>query len=1778
MRLENQGLSLWYGTSDARGPESLVPAGESVPVMVGLSPLDASNQVDVHYRINGGAVATVSAQWFRNDQTGAAQYFVARLPALQPNDQVEYWATGICAGKCVPARDDDDTAILSFRVGEPANDSPAQPPNPTEPASTPPTAPAPRSSSSGEASRSNHGADDPSGAQNPTHRTLPAEEAPPLPDPEEDPEVVAATAPERPSEKHQQRPLPPDRPMAREARLPENGHGSRENDGDLSTDESNPDEETPQATTRMGLAATGRVLSTEGKPISAWRVEATYQISAGKLGTAGRTPISKSGHRYLTLPERTTAFTDAGGAFQMILSPLLASPGVLFTAYAPDGTAAGQARAVVRGKDQQEVRVEITVHEFTAIPLDSPASDQDPRPRRLTGRVFDLKGVCTAAYLQVIVWGKASQSSAARPIVVTRTNASGYFAEPYPEATFAEASATIATVAEPVPIPLVAGALPNPLLLGALLGQAPAKDGCKESNCSCDVGIPRTPDQWELTDPSGTFSADLGAGGCPRLNVPNRAVEEYDFYSVVRTTQPEIQGLTVARGLAGPSQPVDVTVRGGLEAANPVDWDSDPTFYQATSIAHGHLLHFKQVWYADGYSLGDLLYSLPLAPGQKRLIAVVDWDRRERAAREEGTFFTESLAASLERNRDLGEVISGALSENVRGGSRNTTAGVGVGSGAAANGTYEGINFGALVGISGGYGESNSEAWQNSSRNVSASSLQRLRDSTLQSASAVRGLRSTVVQTVGEGESATFSTEAVANHNRCHALTIQYFEVLRHLKITNELADVQECLFVPLPMSEFDRSKAIRWRESLAPYLKRPDLGTAFDAARRVQTDWAGTGTPAGRYADETVQSVRGELHLTVIVPLPPMPDPPGPDGWGAADAAAKTLAPTFSPLGVLMAVATGGASLVAGVVTQTTLEGARNVADSLAREPTPQQRYARFHSDVMPRVVAGFVDQLELYAVTGTSEKKLKADFTLVSQYSPGVRLLVGVRADVGTINRADISHLVVKSSAGLPDGCRAIVNDAVFRYRTASFEHPLVDDRSVNDDIDLPTINYPRTVTEIIKAYTSGSFMVTEVHPGSGAALDTPTDVWEQRNPREEDARQADDLVAHVNDNLEYYHHAIWWTMDPNRRFMLLDGFMIPSGQRSVASVVENRLIGIVGNSLIMPVARGVHLDPRFKPRGNGMAIDFLAYYQPPVPIPPARVSLPTRGVFAEAIMGGCNACERKDDSRMWQWEDAPLDEVPAIEPLSTQSRRSEPPGTTPTTFPAPVVSIQNVPAVPDPAGVRTAAEALGRQAFADITGLAGTQANAAAAYQQALQSAGEFGKEASQLAQQAAALRSIDKSMDAIDKAEESGDIDAAEAKSLRLSALRKMVGDGATQPSTEDVQERLDTVDRAVTKGSVSPQDARDLNRTVLQSYVGDGEWAYAERQAAAHKLEQLDATAVDRIELVNADGTRTFVGASGGGTSRRESPVWQYPGLETDWAKAHPEGHVEMGVVNGKARSDILVLWNFGIGSADVAKFTDQLARNIPMVKGWTDLGDQVLIEGATSVSGSEERNLTLGLARALAVKRWLVTVAKLPAAQLLTETQGEGGQLPDLPVIDGEGAARNRRVEMRRIALNWEDTAGDNYQRALKLVAQSQFSVEQKKRLTGLLTHLSDPYADDLYFNKDAVLWLRQFLGHPGYEWLDSPSRWAQGEPPLLAHMRDRFAALHPRSSDSVVLAETRSIDFLLLDGIDWINDAATKAAGTESKLDVLYEMIQNWIADQQKNPKSLYYSYGEGP
>jgi hypothetical protein len=82
------------------------------------------------------------------------------------------------------------------------------------------------------------------------------------------------------------------------------------------------------------------------------------------------------------------------------------------------------------------------------------------------------------------------------------------------------------------------------------------------------------------------------------------------------------------------------------------------------------------------------------------------------------------------------------------------------------------------------------------------------------------------------------------------------------------------------------------------------------------------------------------------------------------------------------------------------------------------------------------------------------------------------------------------------------------------------------------------------------------------------------------------ADNFIKHLNENLEYYHQVIWYKMSANKRFSLLDNSIAPNTNgKSIASVVENRVVGILGNSIIMPLAPGYSLDPNFRQYANGL-----------------------------------------------------------------------------------------------------------------------------------------------------------------------------------------------------------------------------------------------------------------------------------------------------------------------------------------------------------------------------------------------------------------------------------------------------------------------------------------------------------------------------------------------------------------------------------------------------------------
>ncbi|MBV8883138.1 MAG: hypothetical protein JO235_03955 [Chroococcidiopsidaceae cyanobacterium CP_BM_RX_35] len=123
MQFEHLGMSLWYGTPDAPTPGETVSAGTEIAIVIGVCPIDASNKVELLYRIDRGSTETVVAKWQRNDISNNAQYFRAKLPALQSGETLEYSVICRCAGRQVPAPEDAKQFTNSFKVIGPDSQS-----------------------------------------------------------------------------------------------------------------------------------------------------------------------------------------------------------------------------------------------------------------------------------------------------------------------------------------------------------------------------------------------------------------------------------------------------------------------------------------------------------------------------------------------------------------------------------------------------------------------------------------------------------------------------------------------------------------------------------------------------------------------------------------------------------------------------------------------------------------------------------------------------------------------------------------------------------------------------------------------------------------------------------------------------------------------------------------------------------------------------------------------------------------------------------------------------------------------------------------------------------------------------------------------------------------------------------------------------------------------------------------------------------------------------------------------------------------------------------------------------------------------------------------------------------------------------------------------------------------------------------------------------------------------------------------------------------------------
>lgn len=377
------------------------------------------------------------------------------------------------------------------------------------------------------------------------------------------------------------------------------------------------------------------------------------------------------------------------------------------------------------------------------------------------------------------------------------------------------------------------------------------------------------PDSADIRNSPASFDQSISVEGadCTLSIARNFATRQFFFRQIVREQTPDLQ---YDFGIHDPDQPYrGLFPRGEIRRA--IGFDEDMYAVQAGNPVLGKVNLYRQAWMPMGHSLGELLYSLALAPCEETKIAIIEWSRHEENARREFTAQAEQLQHELFRDREIGEVVQSVLNEMQSGNSWTAQAG-------------GGLNLGFFsIGGGGGYSSSSSEGH----RQIQASTIQNLADAIIQRASSYRSLRSTIITQSTQAEREEIRTRTVRNHNVNHALTIEYFEVLKHFRVRTELVEQADVLLIPYEVPAFLYQALpdfqtfqttgyslpfLKWLDKHASVLRQmlpSEYAPCFEALRRVLNcgDVYGYTEPfatASRWTVEMNEAWNSDIRLTI--------------------------------------------------------------------------------------------------------------------------------------------------------------------------------------------------------------------------------------------------------------------------------------------------------------------------------------------------------------------------------------------------------------------------------------------------------------------------------------------------------------------------------------------------------------------------------------------------------------------------------------------------------------------------------------------------------------------------------------------------------------------------------------------------------------------------------------------------------------------------------------------------------------------------------------------------
>lgn len=249
------------------------------------------------------------------------------------------------------------------------------------------------------------------------------------------------------------------------------------------------------------------------------------------------------------------------------------------------------------------------------------------------------------------------------------------------------------------------------------------------------------------------------------------------------------------------AEPLDV-----MKLKDNISYSQDDLPY-ACSLGMGYALNMHQAWVPDGFALGDLLYSLILAPGEEQRVII-------REHNESYTVQDDAYARD-----DLRDTYTNSQIDNENAAFQNA---IGRFSNAHSDSQYRTtaessggtrISLGIKKGIFGiganstasstNTGMSSANAYQSDTYDEVSSAAQEFQSSIKTESERIAAARRTSISIASSDEKDSISSKIIANHNHSHVMTVQYWEVMRRYRMETAIESIDLVLYVPMKLINF---------------------------------------------------------------------------------------------------------------------------------------------------------------------------------------------------------------------------------------------------------------------------------------------------------------------------------------------------------------------------------------------------------------------------------------------------------------------------------------------------------------------------------------------------------------------------------------------------------------------------------------------------------------------------------------------------------------------------------------------------------------------------------------------------------------------------------------------------------------------------------------------------------------------------------------------------------------------------------------------------------------